>query len=290
LAGRNLLQPRRLGAQRAFCKCLLGQLFIHQPISQTRRWMSSQMKVIVHWSGGKDSCTALHKIVEQGHEVASLVTYIYMEPYAFHSFKVIEQQVKALAMPHQFVKITDNRYDDIMGTLERLHKEENAKAIVTGDIDNVHHRRVWKDACKKLDMQLIMPLWDRPLNLIPGNRRRKRIMELEQTTGVKAILSCIDQRYFTPEWLGRSIDRKCIEDMQPLVGPPGKGIDVSGEPGEYHSTSLDAPLFKQRVEITKFTKQSRVIDFGGSPFREGNFLFMDVEEAVLKPKDSSSFS
>ena len=162
------------------------------------------MKVIVHWSGGKDCCTALHKVVEQGHEVASLVTYIYMEPYVFHSFKVIEQQVKALGMPHQFVKITDNRYDDIMGTLERLHKEEGAQAIVTGDIDNVHHRRVWKDACKKLGVELMMPLWDRPLNLIPGNRRRKRIMEMEQTTGVKAILSCIDQRYFTEEWLGRA--------------------------------------------------------------------------------------
>ena len=126
------------------------------------------MKVIVHWSGGKDCCTALHKVVEQGHEVACLVTYIYMEPYVFHSFKVIEQQVKALGMPHQFVKITDNRYDDIMGTLERLHKEEGAKAIVTGDIDNVHHRRVWKDACRKLGVELIMPLWDRPFNLIPG--------------------------------------------------------------------------------------------------------------------------
>jgi diphthine-ammonia ligase len=232
------------------------------------------MKVIVHWSGGKDCCTALHKVIEQGHEVACLVTYIYMEPYIFHSLKVIEQQVKALGMPHQFVKITDNRYDDIMGTLERLNKEEGAKAIVTGDIDNVHHRRVWKDACKKLGVELMMPLWDRPLNLIPGNRRRKRIMEMEQNAGVKAILSCIDQRYFTPEWLGRQIDRKCIED--------------SGEPGEYHSTSLDAPLFKQRVEITKFTKKSKVVDFGGSPFREGDFLYMDIEEAVLKPKDQTA--
>ena len=133
----------------------------------------------------------------------------------------------------------------------------------------------------------MMPLWDRPLNLIPGNRRRKRIMEMEQTTGVKAILSCIDQRYFTPEWLGRQIDRKCIEDMQPLVGPAGKGIDVSGEPGEYHSTTLDAPLFKQRVELTKFTKKSKVVDFGGSPFREGDFLYMDIEEAVLKPKEEN---
>jgi diphthamide synthase (EF-2-diphthine--ammonia ligase) len=143
------------------------------------------------------------------------------------------------------------------------------------------------DNCKKLGVELIMPLWDRPLNLIPGSRYRKRVMEIEQSTGVKAILSCIDQRYFTPEWLGRKIDRQCIEDMKPLVGPAGKGIDISGEPGEYHSTTLEAPLFKERIEITKYTKHSKVIDFGGSPFREGDFLYMDIEEAVLKPKDST---
>ena len=107
-------------------------------------------------------------------------------------------------MPHQFVKITDNRYDDIMGTLERLHKEEGVEAIVTGDIDNVHHRRVWKDACRKLDMKLMMPLWDRPLSLIPGNRTANELWKWSSTTGVKAILSCIDQRYFTEEWLGRA--------------------------------------------------------------------------------------
>jgi uncharacterized protein (TIGR00290 family) len=210
-----------------------------------------------------------------------------MEPYIFHSFKVIEQQVKALGVPHVFVKITDNRYDDIMGTLERLHKEQKVEAIVTGDIDNVHHRRVWREACKKLDMKLIMPLWDRPLNLIPGSRYRKRIMNMELSTGVKAIMSCVDQRYFTPEWLGRKIDKQCIEDMKPLVGPAGKGIDVSGEPGEYHSTTLDAPLFKQSIEITKFTKRNKVVDFGGSPYREGDFLYLDIEEAVLRPKKNA---
>jgi diphthine-ammonia ligase len=110
-------------------------------------------------------------------------------------------------------------------------------------------------------------------------------MEMEQTAGVKAILSCVDQRYFAPEWLGREIDRKCVEDLQSLVGPAGKGIDVSGEPGEYHSTSLDAPLFKERIEITKFTKKSKVVDFGGSPFREGDFLYMEIEEAGLQPKE-----
>ena len=48
---------------------------------------------------------------------------------------------------------------------------------------------------------------------------------------------------------------------------------------------LDAPLFKQAIEITKFSKKSLELDFGGSPNRAGNFLYMDIEEAVLGPKN-----
>jgi hypothetical protein len=31
-----------------------------------------------------------------------------------------------------------------------------------------------------------------------------------------------------------------------------------------------------------------VVDFGGSPFREGDFLYLDVEEAILRPKEEKS--
>jgi diphthamide synthase (EF-2-diphthine--ammonia ligase) len=127
-----------------------------------------------------------------------------------------------------FLCKSDNRYDEHHGNSGTLHKEQKVEAIVTGDIDNVHHRRVWREACKKLDIKLIMPLWDRPLNLIPGSRYRKRIMNMELSTGVKAILSCVDQRYFTPEWLGRKIDKQCIEDMK-RCGSSRQSIDVSGE-------------------------------------------------------------
>src|SRR4030042_480639 len=98
------------------------------------------MRVLVHWSGGKDCCTALHKIIEQGHEVAYLVTYVYMEPYAFHSLLVAELQSKALGIPHLKVKVEGNRFNGIIDALTRLKKQEGIEAIVTGDIDNVHHK------------------------------------------------------------------------------------------------------------------------------------------------------
>lgn len=248
------------------------------------------MKVVVHWSGGKDCCTALHKVVEQGHEVVSLVTYIYMEPYIFHSFKVIELQAKALGIPHKFVKITDDRYTDILEALTRFHVDQGVQAIVTGDIDNVPHKRAWDSVCKKLGIKFLLPLWDRPLGLLPGNRYRKRIMNIELQTGVEAILGCVDTRYFEEKWLARPINKQTLEEMKPLVGPWGKGIDISGEPGEYHSITLNAPLFKQAIEITKYAAKRKVVDFGGWPYREGDFLYMDIEEARLVPKAVSKGS
>jgi uncharacterized protein (TIGR00290 family) len=208
-----------------------------------------------------------------------------MEPYIFHSVRVAELQAEALGIPHLKVKVEGNRFDAIVGELTRLKKEEDIEGIVTGDIDNVHHKRTWDFACKKLGAKLLMPLWDRPFfSLLPGDRYRKRVLEMELSVGMKPILSCIDLNYMGEEWFGREFDRQCVEDMKPLIGPWGKGIDATGEPGEFHSTVLDAPLFKQAIDIKKFTKKNKELDFGGWPNRVGNFIYMDVEEAVLKPK------
>ena len=243
------------------------------------------MRVIVHWSGGKDCCTALHKIIEQGHEVVSLVTYVYMEPYIFHSIPVAELQAKALGLPHLKVKVEGDRFEGIVGELTRLKREEEVEGIVTGDIDNVHHKRTWDYACKKLGMKLIMPLWDRPFfSLLPGNRYRKRILDIELSVGMKPIISCVDLNYLGEEWFGREFDRKCVEDMKPLIGPWRKGIDATGEPGEYHTTVLDAPLFKEAIEFEKVNNRKEELDFGGYPNRVGNFLYMDVQRAKLRQK------
>jgi diphthamide synthase (EF-2-diphthine--ammonia ligase) len=101
---------------------------------------------------------------------------------------------------------------------------------------------------------------------------------------MRAIINCIDLKYFGEEWLGREFDKACVQEMKALVGSPGIGIDATGEFGEFHTSVLDAPLFKETIEITKFSKKTRVVKFGESP-RRRNFLFMDIEQAVLKPKN-----
>jgi len=98
------------------------------------------------------------------------------------------------------------------------------------------------------------------------------------------LITCVDLNYLGEEWLGREFDRKCVDDLKPLVGPWGKGIDATGEPGEYHTTVLDAPLFRQTIDIQKVTRRKKELDFGGYPNRVGNFFYWDVENAFLRQK------
>jgi diphthine-ammonia ligase len=250
------------------------------------------MRVAAFWSGGKDCYTAYHKAIEQGHHVAYLLTCDYLEPYIFHSLLMSELGAKALGTPQIKFKVKDykNMYQAWFEVFARL-KKEGIEAIVTGDIDSVDHKRAWDDMCSKFGMELIMPLWDLPS--YPGNRYRERVLNMELSTGMKAIINCIDLKYFGEEWLGREFDRACVQEMKALVGPPGVGIDATGEFGDFHTTVLDSPLFKESIELTKFSKKKLV--WGGPGLGDaqthmglpssGNFLYMDIKEAVLRPKN-----
>jgi diphthine-ammonia ligase len=243
------------------------------------------MRVLAVWSGGKDVYTAYHMAIEQGHDVAYLLTFVFMEPYIFHSLPITELQSKALGVPQIKANIKDPT-QDILKIIARLKKEEQVEAVVTGDIDSLTHKRMWTDICKSTGTKLLMPLWDRPR--LSGNRYRVRVLNLEASTGMKAIINCVDLKYFSEEWLGRIFDAACIQEMKALVGPSGIGIDATGEFGEFHTTVLDAPLFKYSIEISKFRKKRQVVEFSskGKLASRRNFLFMDIEESLLKEKNS----
>ena len=243
------------------------------------------MRVISLWSGGKDGYTGLHKAVEQGHEVAYLLTSVFADPYIFHSYLIMELQSKALGIPHLKIKI-EERHQNPLELIAPVIKGEGIEGLVTGDIESEHHKHAWEDACKKLGLELITPLWDAPP--YPGNRYRERVLDMELSTGMKAIINCIDLKFLGEEWLGREFNRSCVQEMKALVGPPGVGIDATGEFAEFHTTVLDSPLFKESIEITKFTKKRLVTDHGGMPPTVDAF-YMDIEEAFLRPKRALRF-
>ena len=234
------------------------------------------MRVVVHWSGGKECCLAYHKVIAQGHEVAYLLSYVYKEPYIFHSFPVMEVQSKALGIPLLKVKIK-KAYEDILATLTRLNKEEGIEGIVTGDIVGAGcaqiHQTYYDAMCEQLGMTLIMP------NENPS-KDTYDVLKEEISTGIKPIMNCINLDFIGEEWLGRELDAASIKDLKALADR--QGIDVCSEDGRgFHTMVIDAPLFKNRIEIGRF---KRKVSTEKAKSWKRTWLYMDIKEAFLRPK------
>jgi len=217
--------------------------------------------------------------VEQGHDVAYLLTYVYAEPYIFHSLPIMELQSKTMRVPHLIVKIKNPKdpYEEIFQTLSRLNREDGVKGIVVGDIVGAGcaraHQVYYEIMCEKLGMKLIM-LLENPHN------STYEVLKEEISAGLKPVMNCINLDYFGEEWLGRELNETSIKELKALADR--QGIDVCSEDGSsYHTEVIDAPLFKKSIEISKFNK---AIGKEQRRWGERSWLYMDVKEASLKPK------
>jgi uncharacterized protein (TIGR00290 family) len=233
------------------------------------------MKVVVYFSGGKECCLAYHKAIEQGHDVAFLLTFKYMDPYIFHSFPIMELQAKTMRTPQLKAEIKNPKdpMPEIRNALARLKKEAGIEGFVTGDIVGAGCARVhqvyYELMCDELGMKLIMPLQD------PSGDTYDVLKE-EISAGLRPILNCVNSAYFGEEWLGRELNEASIKDLKALTDR--QGIDVCSEDGiGYHTMVMDAPFFKEVIEISKFSKEIY-------KERKRSWLYIDSKEVFLRPK------
>ena len=204
------------------------------------------MKVAALWTGGKDSALACYKAIKDGHEVAHLVTFLWQTPSSAHDLDLIRLQSEALGIPFLWFKLEKPYFEAYKEAMKTLEKEYGIQAIVTGDIsyvDNFHGN--WIDSvCEGTGIKVIKPLW--------GLNRSEILNEL-LSRGFKVIFTCVKQPWFSESWLGRTIDKQSVQELGQLN--ERYGMDMCGEIGEYHTMTLDAPLFKHPIEISQSTKE-----------------------------------
>ncbi len=207
------------------------------------------MRVAVSWSGGMESSLACHKVLAQGYDVACLVTFILNSwPSVCHPIPLMHLQSKAIDIPHLKVKVEEPFREGYGNAVSRLMKTEGIEGIVTGDIyvvDSTHGR--WMESvCKGLDVDVIMPLWGQDTRMV---------LNEEVSEGFRAIFTCVKQPWFNEEWLGRELSKSSVKDLLALVDE--HEIDPCGENGEYHTMVIDGPIFKEAIEISKFSKEEQ---------------------------------
>lgn len=208
--------------------------------------------------------------------MAYLLAYVYSEPYIFHSFKLMELQSKTTGIPLIKVKIK-KPYEDILGTLTRLKKNDGIDGVVVGDIQGAGcaqiHQTYYDTMCAQLDMKLLM------LNENPS-KDTYDVLNEEISAGIRPVMNCINLNFFDKSWLARELNPDSIKELKELAD--SQGIDVCSEDGQgYHTMVAKAPFFAEDIEIGKFkTKKHKE----RAKSWKRNWLYMDIKEAVLRAK------
>ncbi|MGB1269110.1 MAG: diphthine--ammonia ligase [Flavobacteriaceae bacterium] len=201
------------------------------------------MKLLSSWSGGKDSCFALMKAIEQGGEVVALLNMMNENGKISRShgipLDVLQQQASKIGVPLKTCQATWANYEDkFIETLQSLVVKYQVNTAVFGDIDIQSHKAWEEKVCQASNLKAYLPLWQ-------GNRKQLVVEMIN--SGVKAVIvSC--NTLLGKDFLGREVNLELLDELESL------GVDCCGENGEYHTLVLDCPLFKSPLTLPEYKK------------------------------------
>ena len=216
------------------------------------------MKILVSWSSGKDSAWMLHVIRSEGLGTPAALLTTINEAYdrvAMHGVRadVLRAQADAAGLPLIAVPIPspcpNEMYEQRMAAAVAAAVADGFTHVAFGDLFLRDVRQYREDRLAGTGLTPIFPLWERPTS------------ELARTMidgGLKAILTCVDQRVLPASFAGRSFDSTLLAELPPTIDP-------CGERGEFHSCVIDGPMFRKPLDVQ-----------GGEVVERGDFVFADL--------------
>lgn len=201
-----------------------------------------QMKLAALISGGKDSVFAIHKALEEGHEVTHLINIIPArdDSYMYHSINLHMVELISAASEIPLIQqessgIKELELDDLTLALKRV----NVDGVSVGAIESQYQASRVQKICDSLGFKVYAPLWHRdPEELL---NEMAKVLDIRI---VRVAAEGLDS-----SWLGRPINVNSIENLKALNRR--YMVHMAGEGGEYETVVLDAPFFKKRIEIVK---------------------------------------
>ncbi len=207
------------------------------------------------WSGGKDSCYALHMAAKQGYAPTVLLNVLneYGDRSRSHGIpkEIVTAQAQAMGLPIHFFESTWEDYERLyIQNLISLTNTYSLEVSVFGDIDIASHRAWEEKVSEAANLKAILPIWQ---------QSRKQLVLDMIDYGIEAIIvSC--NNVLGPDFLGRRVDEMLIKDLEEL------GVDTCGENGEYHTLVTNAPLFNEKLNIASLAKE-----------KSTNYNFLKIE-------------
>jgi uncharacterized protein (TIGR00290 family) len=203
-------------------------------------------KILMSWSGGKDSAWALHVLrstekFKNEFEVAALLTTVNERfgRVAIHGFReeLLDLQAAAAELPLWRVPLpfpcSNEEYESRMSVVCERAVREGLVGIAFGDLflEEIRAYRVAKLAGTGLEP--IFPIWG-----IPTDKLAAEMM----AGGLQARLTCVDPRKVPAEFAGRAWDATLLQELPSEVDP-------CGENGEFHSFAFAGPMFREAIPV-----------------------------------------
>ncbi len=205
------------------------------------------MRFAVLFSGGKDSCLAMHR-ARVSREMACLISLVSENPesYMFHvpNIRITELQAEAAGLPIIQRKTKgekEKELEDLKKALILAKAKFRIEGVVTGAIRSKYQVSRVRKICGELGLQCLNPLWQNDEN---------ELLNEVVSKGFKAIVSGVFAYPLDRRFLGREIDDRMIQELMNLKDK--YNINPAGEGGEIETTVLDAPFFKRRIKIADY--------------------------------------
>ena len=200
-------------------------------------------KAAVLFSGGKDSCLALHLAKLEGYDVKYLLSVIpeNFDSFMFHKpdLKLLKKQAEMLGIELVIIKSKGEK-DKELGDLKKLIEEIKNKIdmVVVGGIASSYQGKRIKKICSELNLKFYAPLWD---------YKGEDVWDLLLKRKFKVILTKISCEGLEKDWLGKVVDKGKLKRLKELSEKYKFRIDFEG--GEAESAVLYMPEFKKEIKI-----------------------------------------
>jgi uncharacterized protein (TIGR00290 family) len=210
--------------------------------------------LLVSWSGGKDSCLALHEILKiRDLEVAALLTTVTRDynRISMHGVRqiLLQRQAESLGIPLREVYITkaatNEEYESRMEEALIEYRDRGVHSVVFGDLFLEDIKSYRDRFLARLGMQGVYPVW---------KRNTSQFIREFISLGFKARVTCVNAERLDSSFAGRLIDDEFLDKLPPDVDP-------CGENGEFHTFVFGGPSFKQEIKVS----------IGEIVFRDGHY-------------------
>jgi len=198
------------------------------------------LKAISSWSGGKDSCLACYKAIQQGYDVKLLLNFISRESKrgCFHGIegRLLKFQADLIGIPLEQREVSPdmNKYEEEFKAAVSQLRGKDIGSMVFGDIYLLEHESWIERVCGDLKIKPLEPLWESD---------PESIIDEFISSGFKAIIVSCKADIMGREFLGRSVDKNLVEELK------NRGICPCGEKGEFHTLVVDGPIFSKPIKI-----------------------------------------